>query len=52
MTPLFEVESALVDSVTHFVDVVTHFVDFVDVELQNGKFQILSCHILCQRPEC
>ena len=29
MTPLVEVGSALVDSVTHFVEVVTHFVDSV-----------------------
>ena len=36
MTPLVEVGSTLVDSVTHFVEVVTHFVDsvthFVDME--------------------
>ena len=51
-----EVGSALVDSGTHFVEVVTHFVDsvthFVDMDSQNRNFQILSCHILCQRPEC
>ena len=56
MTPLVEVGSALVDSVTHFVHVVTHFVDsvthFVDMEWWNGESQILSRHILCQRPDC